>query len=63
MYLITELRGAYIQSVLVGGVSLLIGVLIYCLGLIGELLAKNRILIEEQIYLQKKVTKPKPRKY
>ena len=44
------LRGAYIQSVIVGGVCLLIGVFIWCLGLIGELLAKNRQLQEESLY-------------
>ena len=47
------MRGEYIQSVIVGGVCLLIGVFICCLGLIGEFLAKNRQLLEEQIYLQK----------
>jgi len=47
-------RGAYIQSVIVGGIGILIGVFILCLGVIGDLLAKNRQLLEEQIFLQKK---------
>lgn len=47
-----ELRGAYIQSVIVGGVGILVGVFLWCLGLIGELLAKNRQLLEEQLYFQ-----------
>tara|TARA_Y100001970_G_scaffold281852_1_gene393506 strand:- start:44662 stop:45603 length:942 start_codon:yes stop_codon:yes gene_type:complete len=49
-----DLRGAYIQSVIVGGISILIGIFLWCLGLIGESLAKNRMLLEEQLYLYKK---------
>ena len=49
-----SLRGAYIQSVIVGGVSLLIGFFFLCLGIIGELLAKNRQLAEEQLYFSRK---------
>jgi len=50
-------RGAYIQSILVGGVLLLIGVFIWCLGLIGDLLAKNRLLLEEQLYYERKASR------
>ena len=50
-------RGAYIQSVLVGGVLLLIGVFMWCLGLIGDLLAKNRLLLEEQLYYERKASR------
>jgi hypothetical protein len=49
-----QLRGAYLQSVIVGGVSILIGVLFWFIGLIGYILSKNRELIEEQLYYQKK---------
>jgi len=54
MSLFGAIRGAYIQSVVVGGIVILIGVFLWCLGLIAESLAKNRILIEEQLYLLKK---------
>ena len=45
-----DLRGAHIQSVVVGGASILVAVLVWCLGLIGELLATNRHLQEEILY-------------
>ena len=46
----TDLRGAHIQSVVVGGASILVAVLVWCLGLIGELLATNRRLQEDILY-------------
>ncbi len=49
-----SLRGAYLQSVIVGGIGLLVGTLLWCLGLLGHLLTKNRYLLEEQTYLLKK---------
>ena len=49
-----SLRGAYVQSVIVGGVALLMGLLLWCLGLIGELLSNNRQLLEESIYIKKR---------
>jgi len=54
LFLHESLRGAYIQSVIVGGISILIAIFLWCLGLIGELLGKNRALIEKQLYFQKK---------
>ncbi len=45
-----NLRGAHIQSVVVGGALILVAVLVWCLGLIGELLATNRRLQEEILY-------------
>ena len=50
-----DLRGAYIQSVVVGGASILVAVLVWCLGLLGELLATNRRLQEEILYRIKAV--------
>jgi hypothetical protein len=50
-----NLRGAHIQSVVVGGASILVAVLVWCLGLIGELLATNRRLQEEILYRLKAV--------
>ena len=58
LYLIFTLQdvvsGAFIQSVVVGGISLLFGIFLFCLGLIGDILKKNRLLNEEQLYLIKK---------
>ena len=48
-----SLRGAHLQSIIVGGIFLLIAFFIICLGLIGKLLAQNRNLIENQLYIQK----------
>ncbi len=42
--------GRYIQSVAVGGTSLTIGFLLIILGIIGDLIATNRTLIEETLY-------------
>lgn len=46
-------RGAHIQSVVVGAVSLLVAVLIWSLGLVGEALALNRRLSEETLRLMR----------
>lgn len=48
-----NLRGAHIQSVVVGGAAILLAVLMWCLGLIGELLATNRRLQEDTLYILK----------
>lgn len=42
--------GRYIQSVTVGGTSLTIGFLLIILGIIGDIIATNRLLIEETLY-------------
>jgi hypothetical protein len=42
--------GRYIQSVAIGGTALIIGFLLIILGIIGELIATNRLLIEEMLY-------------
>ena len=57
LYLIINLgsiRGAFIPSIMVGGISILLGLLLVCLGFIGDILKKNRLLSEEQLYLIKK---------
>lgn len=46
-------RGSHIQSVIVGGAAIVIAFLIWCLGLIGELLARSRALQERGLYLAK----------
>lgn len=42
--------GRYVQSVAVGGTLLIIGFLLVILGVIGDLIATNRMLIEETLY-------------
>ncbi len=46
--------GRYIQSIAVGGTSLTIGFLLIILGVIGDLIATNRLLIEETLYRTKR---------
>jgi len=48
-------RGSNIQSIVVGSVAIIVGVLIFMMGLIGELLAMNRRLNEETLYHLKKM--------
>ena len=50
----------YIQSVAVGGTSLTIGFLLIILGIIGDLIATNRLLIEETLYRTKRQELAKP---
>lgn len=42
--------GRYVQSVAIGGTALIIGFLLIILGIIGDLIATNRLLIEEMLY-------------
>ncbi len=42
--------GRYVQSVVIGGTSLTIGFLLIVLGIIADLIAANRMLIEENLY-------------
>jgi hypothetical protein len=42
--------GRYIQSVAIGGTALIIGFLLIILGIIGDLIATNRLLTEEMLY-------------
>jgi glycosyltransferase involved in cell wall biosynthesis len=46
--------GRYIQSVVIGGTSLTIGLLLIILGIIADLIATNRLLIEEMLYRTKR---------
>jgi hypothetical protein len=46
--------GRYIQSVAIGGTSLTIGLLLIILGIIADLIATNRLLIEEMLYRTKR---------
>jgi len=46
--------GRYVQSVVVGGTSLVIGFLLIILGIISDLIAANRMLIEENLYRLKR---------
>jgi glycosyltransferase involved in cell wall biosynthesis len=50
-----------IQSVAVGGTSLIIGFLLIMLGIIGDLIATNRMLTEEMLYRLKRQELTKPR--
>jgi len=43
-----------IQSLILGAVFIITGVILFCIGIIADLLATNRKLIEEGLYLQKK---------
>ena len=46
--------GRYVQSVAIGGTSLTIGLLLIILGIIADLIATNRLLIEEMLYRAKR---------
>lgn len=46
--------GRHIQSVVMGGTSLIIGFLLIMLGIISDLIAANRLLIEEILYRVKR---------
>jgi len=46
--------GRYVQSVAIGGTALTIGFLLVVLGIIADLIATNRLLIEEMLYRSKR---------
>jgi hypothetical protein len=50
----------HVQSVAVGGTSLTIGFLLIMLGIIGDLIATNRMLTEEMLYRIKRQELAKP---
>lgn len=50
-----EALGGHIQSLIAGSVLIILGVLLIALGLIGELLAINRKLQEDELYRTKKM--------
>jgi bacteriorhodopsin len=49
-------RGSHIQSVTVGGALLMLGFLVFIIGLIGDLIAINRRMHEETLYYLKRAT-------
>ncbi len=53
-YMFTDLGREMIQSLIISGVSITIGITLFSLGIIGDLMAKNRHLIEQQLSLQKR---------
>ncbi|OQY43141.1 MAG: hypothetical protein B6242_15275 [Anaerolineaceae bacterium 4572_78] len=45
----------FLQSVIVGSMLIIVGFLIFMLGIIGDLIAANRLLIEEMFYHTKRI--------
>lgn len=45
----------YIQSLLIGGVALIIGFLIFLFGILADLVSANRLLLEETLYRLKRL--------
>lgn len=44
-----------IQSLIISGICLSVGITLFALGIIGDILAKNRILIEQQLLISKRL--------
>ena len=60
-YLIGERGvGRFLQSLFVGGISLVIGLLVFTLGILADLSAANRRLTEETLYRLKKMEYDRP---
>ncbi len=56
LWLTTDLtRGAHIQSILVGAVLIILSFIIFVIGLIGDLIAINRRLHEQNLYYLKQI--------
>jgi glycosyltransferase involved in cell wall biosynthesis len=53
-YLSTDLGHGMIQSLVISGSLITIGISLFSLGIIADLIAKNRFLIEEQLKMSKK---------
>lgn len=53
-YLFTNIGRDMIQSLFISGVSITIGITLFSLGIIGDLMSKNRTLAEQQLSLQKR---------
>ncbi|MDD5213784.1 MAG: glycosyltransferase family 2 protein [Candidatus Gracilibacteria bacterium] len=53
-YMMNPVDTGKIQSLVISGVFLMIAIQFYALGIIGDLIAKNRRLIEDDLYLTKK---------
>lgn len=56
-YLTNQAEGVarYLQSIFIGGTSLLIGLLIFLFGVLADLIAANRRLLEETLYRLKRL--------
>ncbi len=54
LYYFTGVGREAIQSLIISGVSITIGITLFSLGIIGDLMAKNRTLMEQQLSLQKR---------
>jgi len=54
-YFITEWNTGRIQSLLLSGTFLIIATIFFALWIIGDLIAKNRKLIEDNLYISKKL--------
>lgn len=57
-YIFTNIGREMIQSVIISGVSITIGITLFSLGIIGDLMSKNRTLAEQQLSLQKRQRYP-----
>ena len=57
-YIFTNIGRDMIQSLFISGVSVTIGVTLFSLGIIGDLMSKNRTLAEQQLSLQKRQRYP-----
>jgi glycosyltransferase involved in cell wall biosynthesis len=53
-YYFTHLGGGNIQSLVIASMLLIASLLLFALGIIGDSMKTNRMLIEEQLYLKKK---------
>lgn len=58
LYYFTGVGREAIQSLIISGVSITIGITLFSLGIIGDLMAKNRTLAEQQLSLQKRQKYP-----
>lgn len=54
LYYVTEVGRGAMQSLIISGVSVTIGITLFSLGIIGDLMSKNRTLTEQQLSLQKR---------
>jgi hypothetical protein len=54
-YFMTDLGMGMIQSLVISGSLITIGISLFSLGVVGDLIAKNRFLIEEQLKITKKL--------
>ena len=58
-YFFTNIGREMIQSLFISGVSITIGITLFSLGIIGDLMSKNRTLSEQQLSLLKRQRYPR----